>query len=92
MYIDYEQSSILGHKIQTEADELQVLIQQVKEIQDKLEPILTAKEDIEYLQAFINQTQIIAKLAETIGATGTFLVNVSNAYSNQAEENCGMMG
>lgn len=92
MYIDYEQSSILGHKIQTEADELQVLINQVKEIQEKIALSLTNTEDIEYLNAFSNQTKIIDKLTESISETGTFLVNVSNAYNNQVDENCGMMG
>ena len=89
LYIDYEQGLSLGSKIQGEAKDLKTLLSQIKEIQDKLESLLTDENDKNYLESIAGQTKIMDKLAETIEETGNFLVNVSTAYEEAASNNLG---
>ena len=85
IYIDYEQGLVLGRKIQKEADDLMTLLHSIKEVQEKLQPILKDSNDEKYLNNIINQTKFMDKLAETIEETGNFLVDVSTAYQDVAE-------
>ena len=89
LYIDYEQGLSLGSKIQGEAKDVKTLLSQIKEIQDKLESLLTDENDKNYLESIAGQTKIMDKLAETIEETGNFLVNVSTAYEEAASNNLG---
>ena len=89
LYLDYEQGLCLGSKIQGEAKDVKTLLSQIKEIQDKLESLLTDENDKNYLESIAGQTKIMDKLAETIEETGNFLVNVSTAYEEAASNNLG---
>lgn len=89
LYIDYEQGIVLGNKIRGEASELKTLLDNMREIEDRLNSLMESDEEKKYLSEINSQTKIMNMLADAVEETGTFLVNVSNAYSNAADENCG---
>lgn len=85
IYIDYNQGATLGHKIQGESTDLKNLLDRLREIQEQLKPILNDSNDEKYVKTIDGELKVMEKLAETIDETGSFLVNVSNAYQDAAE-------
>ncbi len=82
LYIDYEQGITLGNDIQAKAQELNTLLKNISNDLEDLKPILNDNTDQEYLKQIEDQTLIMDKLVEAINQTGTFLINVSNAYND----------
>lgn len=78
LYIDYEKGIDFGAEIKDKSIKLYELLQNMKDIQDKLS-INDNNDDLKQLN---NDLNVIIALSEIVGQTGDFLINVSNAYKN----------